>query len=99
MLGKFLTDPVWWFFLFWLPQYFNSRFKLDLSHIGLPLVVVYVSSTVGSVGGGWLPEEVHQLWNVVEVRTAGSDADLCVPCGSDCGCRRPDVGVVCRGAC
>ena len=53
--GKFLTDPVWWFFLFWLPQYFNSRFKLDLSHIGLPLVVVYLSSTVGSVYGGWLP--------------------------------------------
>ncbi|MGA9585263.1 MAG: MFS transporter [Terracidiphilus sp.] len=57
MLGKFLTDPVWWFFLFWLPQYFNSRFNLDLSHIGLPLVVVYVSSTVGSVGGGWLPKK------------------------------------------
>jgi ACS family hexuronate transporter-like MFS transporter len=57
MMGKFLTDPVWWFFLFWLPQYFNSRFKLDLSHIGLPLVVVYVSSTVGSVGGGWLPKK------------------------------------------
>jgi ACS family hexuronate transporter-like MFS transporter len=55
MLGKFLTDPVWWFFLFWLPQYFSSRFKLDLSHLGLPLVVVYVTSTVGSVCGGWLP--------------------------------------------
>ena len=35
VLGKFLTDPVWWFYLFWLPGYFNSRFKLDLSHIGL----------------------------------------------------------------
>ena len=55
MLGKFLTDPVWWFFLFWLPQYFSSRFHLDLSHLGLPLVVVYVCSTVGSVFGGWLP--------------------------------------------
>src|ERR1700739_3686095 len=55
MLGKFLTDPVWWFFLFWLPQYFNSQFKLDLSHLGPPLVVVYVCSTVGSVCGGWLP--------------------------------------------
>jgi MFS transporter, ACS family, hexuronate transporter len=55
MLGKFMTDPVWWFFLFWLPQYFNSRFKLDLSHLGPPLVVVYVLSTVGSVFGGWLP--------------------------------------------
>jgi MFS transporter, ACS family, aldohexuronate transporter len=55
MLGKFLTDPVWWFFLFWLPQYFNSRFKLDLLHMGPPLVVVYVISMVGSVFGGWLP--------------------------------------------
>lgn len=61
MLGKFLTDPVWWFFLFWLPQYFNSRFKLDLSHLGLPLVVVYVFSTVGSVWGGWLPRGYMRL--------------------------------------
>ena len=56
MVGKFLTDPVWWFFLFWLPQYFNSRFHLNLSHLGPPLVVVYVASTVGSVYGGWLPK-------------------------------------------
>jgi len=55
MVGKFLTDPVWWFFLFWLPQYFNSRFKLDLSHIGPPLVIVYVISMFGSIFGGWLP--------------------------------------------
>lgn len=61
MLGKFLTDPVWWFFLFWLPQYFSSRFKLDLSHLGLPLVIVYVCSTVGSVFGGWLPRGYMQL--------------------------------------
>ncbi|HLY40528.1 MAG TPA: MFS transporter [Terracidiphilus sp.] len=54
-LGKFLTDPVWWFYLFWLPGYFNTHFKLDLSHIGLPLIVIYVVSTVGSVTGGWLP--------------------------------------------
>jgi ACS family hexuronate transporter-like MFS transporter len=55
MIGKFLTDPVWWFFLFWLPQYFHSRFALDLTHIGPPLVIVYVISTIGSVYGGWLP--------------------------------------------
>lgn len=61
VLGKFLTDPVWWFYLFWMPSYFNSRFKLDLSHIGLPLVVVYVLSTVGSVGGGWLPRAFVRL--------------------------------------
>lgn len=61
VLGKFLTDPVWWFYLFWLPGYFSSRFKLDLSHIGLPLIVVYVLSTVGSVFGGWLPKGYVRL--------------------------------------
>jgi len=61
MIGKFLTDPVWWFFLFWLPQYFNSRFGLDLTHIGPPLVTVYVVSTIGSVYGGWLPKGYIRL--------------------------------------
>ena len=56
ILAKFFTDPVWWFFLFWLPQYFNSRFHADLSHLGPPLVVVYAMSTFGSVFGGWLPK-------------------------------------------
>jgi len=55
VIGKFLTDPVWWFYLFWLPSYFSSRFSLNLSHIGLPLIVIYVLSTAGSVCGGWLP--------------------------------------------
>ena len=61
MAGKFLTDPVWWFFLFWLPQYFHSRFALDLTHMGPPLVIVYVVSTVGSVYGGWLPKGYLRL--------------------------------------
>jgi ACS family hexuronate transporter-like MFS transporter len=61
VLGKFLTHPVWWFYLFWLPGYFSSRFKLDLSHIGLPLIIVYVISTVGSVTGGWLPKGYVRL--------------------------------------
>jgi ACS family hexuronate transporter-like MFS transporter len=61
ILGKMLTDPVWWFYLFWLPGYFNSRFKLDLSHIGTPLIIVYVVSTIGSVTGGWLPKGYMRL--------------------------------------
>jgi MFS transporter, ACS family, hexuronate transporter len=61
MAGKFLTDPVWWFFLFWLPQYFHSRFALDLTHIGPPLVAVYVVSTIGSICGGWLPKGYMRL--------------------------------------
>lgn len=54
MVGKFLTDPVWWFYLFWFPGFLNTVYKLDLSHLGLPIVVVYQASTVGSVGGGWI---------------------------------------------
>ena len=54
MVGKFLTDPVWWFYLYWLPGFLNSTYKLDLSHLGLPIVVIYQASTVGSVFGGWL---------------------------------------------
>ncbi|HEX4286345.1 MAG TPA: MFS transporter [Terracidiphilus sp.] len=78
MLGKFLTDPVWWFFLFWLPQYFNSRFKLDLSHIGLPLVIVYVISMVGSVFGGWLPRGFTHLG--MSLKTARLTAMLTCAC-------------------
>ena len=54
ILGKLLTDPIWWFFLFWLPSYFSEKFYLDLKNIGLPLVIVYTATTVGSIGGGWL---------------------------------------------
>jgi len=52
--GKFLTDPIWWFMLFWLPSYFSSRFDLDLKHLGLPLMVVYCATSIGSIFGGWL---------------------------------------------
>jgi ACS family hexuronate transporter-like MFS transporter len=61
MVGKFLTDPVWWFFLFWLPQYFKTRFGVDLTHLGPPLATVYVVSTIGSVYGGWLPKGYIRL--------------------------------------
>ncbi len=53
-IGKFLTDPVWWFYLFWLPRYLQTTFGLSLSANRLPLVVVYSISAVGSIGGGWI---------------------------------------------
>jgi MFS transporter, ACS family, hexuronate transporter len=53
-IGKFLTDPVWWFFLFWLPGFLSRNYKLDLSSLGLPLIIVYSASSIGSIGGGWL---------------------------------------------
>ena len=60
-LAKFLTDPIWWFYLFWLPSYFSAKFHLDLSHLGLPLIIVYNASAVGSIGGGWLPQPFQRL--------------------------------------
>jgi MFS transporter, ACS family, hexuronate transporter len=55
LIGKFLTDPVWWFYLFWLPGFLNRTYGLDLSSLGLPIVVIYTASTVGSIGAGWIP--------------------------------------------
>jgi len=59
--AKFLTDPIWWFYLFWLPSYFSTKFNLNLSHLGLPLIVVYNVSVIGSIGGGWLPAPFRRL--------------------------------------
>jgi ACS family hexuronate transporter-like MFS transporter len=55
IIGKFLTDPIWWFYLFWLPDYFESVFHQKLTAASWPVAVVYIISTVGSIGGGWLP--------------------------------------------
>jgi MFS transporter, ACS family, aldohexuronate transporter len=52
-LGKFFIDPIWWFYLFWLPGYLGDRYGLDLRTFGPPLVAVYLLSDVGSVAGGW----------------------------------------------
>lgn len=52
-LGKFFIDPIWWFFLFWLPGFLGTRYGLDLKTFGPPLVVIYLLSDVGSVAGGW----------------------------------------------
>jgi ACS family hexuronate transporter-like MFS transporter len=54
VVGKLLTDPIWYFFLFWLPSYFSTTFNLDLKKPSLPLVLVYTATTVGSIGGGYL---------------------------------------------
>jgi len=53
-VGKFLTDAIWWFYLFWFPLFMADRFGVDLRSIGLPMITVYLVADVGSVGGGWL---------------------------------------------
>ncbi|HMI54257.1 MAG TPA: MFS transporter, partial [Candidatus Saccharimonadales bacterium] len=52
--GKFMIDPIWWFYLFWIPDYLQREHGLNLTQIGLPILVIYVISDVGSVAGGWL---------------------------------------------
>jgi ACS family hexuronate transporter-like MFS transporter len=52
--GKFLTDPVWWFYLFWSAKFLKDQFGVDLKHVGPPLVVIYLLADVGSIAGGWL---------------------------------------------
>ncbi len=52
--GKLLTDPVWWFLLFWLPKFLSARYGLSLLALGPPLIAIYLLADAGSVGGGWL---------------------------------------------
>lgn len=54
-VGKFMTDGVWWFFLFWLPAYLNAQYKIVDEAVMLPLAIVYTMAMVGSIAGGWLP--------------------------------------------
>jgi MFS transporter, ACS family, hexuronate transporter len=60
-IAKFLTDPIWYFYLFWLPSYFSAKFNLNLSHLGLPLIIVYNVSAIGSISGGWLPSPFRRV--------------------------------------
>ena len=49
-----MTDPIWWVYLFWLPDYLNKQHGLDLKQLALPLIVIYLVSDLGSIAGGWL---------------------------------------------
>ena len=65
MLGKFLTDPVWWLYLFWIPDFLNRNHGIDLQPVGPPLVVIYLVADVGSIGGGWLSSAlIKRGWTV-----------------------------------
>ena len=78
-LAKFLTDPIWWFYLFWLPGYLDARFHVGLTHMGLPLVLVYNMSAVGSIGGGWLPQ-LFTRFGATPERARMSAMLLCALC-------------------
>jgi ACS family hexuronate transporter-like MFS transporter len=54
LLARFLTDPVWWFYLYWVPKFLHSRHGVTLDRLGLPLIVIYTAAGAGSIFGGWL---------------------------------------------
>jgi len=68
-IGKFLIDPIWWMFLFWLPDFLGKRYGLNLRTFGPPLVVIYLTSDVGSISGGWLSSHfIRRGWNINRAR-------------------------------
>jgi ACS family hexuronate transporter-like MFS transporter len=69
VFGKLLTDPVWWFFLFWLPSYFASTFQIDFKKPNIHLAIVYTATTIGSIGGGYLSSYlISKGWAVYKAR-------------------------------
>jgi ACS family hexuronate transporter-like MFS transporter len=63
--GKLLTDPVWWFYLFWVPGFLQSKHGIALTGLGPPIVAIYLISDVGSVGGGWISSSLIKRGNSV----------------------------------
>jgi MFS transporter, ACS family, hexuronate transporter len=80
VLGKFITDPIWWFLLFWIPDFLQRNHGLKLMQIGLPIMAIYVLADIGSIGGGWLSSAmIHRGRSVNFARkTAMLVCALCV---------------------
>ncbi len=68
-IAKFMTDPIWWLYLFWVPDFLNRNHGVNLASAALPLVVIYTCATVGSVGAGWLSGSfIKRGWQVNSAR-------------------------------
>lgn len=68
-VGKFMTDPIWWVYLYWLPDFLNRNYSIDLKSVGLPLIAVYLISDVGSIAGGWLSSTlIKRGWTINRAR-------------------------------
>jgi len=64
-IAKFMTDPIWWLYLFWLPDFLHKNYNLNLKDFGPPLVVVYLLADIGSIGGGWLSSSlIKRGWTI-----------------------------------
>ena len=68
-VGKFMTDPIWWVYLFWLPDFLKRNYDIDLKSVALPLIIVYLIADVGSVAGGWLSSSmIKRGWSINRAR-------------------------------
>ena len=78
--GKFLTDPIWWLYLYWVPDFLHKAHHIDLKGSALPIFVIYQIATIGSVAGGWLPARLMAKgWTLNRARkTAMLVPALCV---------------------
>ncbi len=64
-IAKFMTDPIWWLYLFWVPDFLNKNYGITLLNIGLPLVAIYIIADVGSIGGGWISSHlIKRGWSI-----------------------------------
>jgi MFS transporter, ACS family, hexuronate transporter len=73
--AKFITDPIWWFFLFWLPKFLHAEYGLTLLGLGLPLIVIFVLADVGSIAGGWFAGRlIRRGWSVNRARKSAMAA-------------------------
>jgi ACS family hexuronate transporter-like MFS transporter len=69
MVGKLMADPVWWFYLYWLPKFLDAKYGVKLAQIAAPIIVVYLIADVGSVGGGWTSSAlIKRGWSVNRAR-------------------------------
>jgi ACS family hexuronate transporter-like MFS transporter len=69
VFGKLMADPIWWFYLFWLPKFLDAKYEVKLAQVALPIIVVYLIADVGSVGGGWLSSAlIKRGWSVNRAR-------------------------------
>src|SRR5207237_6732680 len=71
IVGKLMADPVWWFYLYWLPKFLDLKYQVKLAQVAAPIIVVYLIADVGSVGGGWISSTlIKRGWSVNRARKA-----------------------------
>jgi ACS family hexuronate transporter-like MFS transporter len=71
IVGKLMADPVWWFYLYWLPKFLDAKYGVKLAQVAAPIIVVYLIADVGSIGGGWTSSAlIKRGWSVNRARKA-----------------------------